>query len=60
VSDTSDLAPAQGKPWCITFILQIFIYLNVVHLRCRNFMTPTCIYISTLSLTSTGLCSYFD
>jgi hypothetical protein len=38
VSDTSNLAPAQGKPRCITLILQIVIYLNVVHLRCRNFM----------------------
>jgi hypothetical protein len=47
MTDTSDFAPAQGKPRCITFILQIFIYLNVVHLHCRNFMIPTCIYIST-------------
>jgi hypothetical protein len=32
-TDTSDLAPAQGKPRCITLILQIIIYicLNVVH-----------------------------
>jgi hypothetical protein len=27
VTDTSDLAPAQGKPRCITLILQIFIYI---------------------------------
>jgi hypothetical protein len=47
VTGTSDFAPTQGKPRCITLILQIFIYLNVVHLRCRNFMIPTCIYIST-------------
>jgi hypothetical protein len=26
-TDTSDLAPAQGKPRCITLILQIFIYI---------------------------------
>jgi hypothetical protein len=26
-TDTSDFAPAQGKPWCITPILQIFIYI---------------------------------
>jgi hypothetical protein len=25
VTDTSDLAPAQGKPRCITLILQVFI-----------------------------------
>jgi hypothetical protein len=41
----SDFAPAQDKPRCITLIFQIFIYLNVVHLCCRNFMIPTCIYI---------------
>jgi hypothetical protein len=27
VTDTSDLPPAQGKPWCITLILQIVIYV---------------------------------
>jgi hypothetical protein len=27
VTDTSDLAPTQGKPRCITLILQIFIYI---------------------------------
>jgi hypothetical protein len=26
VTDTSDFAPAQGRPWCITLILQIFVY----------------------------------
>jgi hypothetical protein len=41
VTDTSDFAPTQGKPRCITLILQIFIYLNVVHLCCRNFMILT-------------------
>jgi hypothetical protein len=44
-TDTSDLAPAQGKPRCITSILIIFICICVVHLRCRSFMIPTCIYI---------------
>jgi hypothetical protein len=59
-TDTSDLAPAQGKPRCITLICKsLYIYLNIVHLRCRNFMIPTCIYISTMSLTSTGSCSCF-
>jgi hypothetical protein len=34
VTDTSDFAPAQGKPRCITLIFAnlIYIYLNVVHL----------------------------
>jgi uncharacterized membrane protein (DUF106 family) len=48
MTDTSDLAPAQGKPRCITSILIIiilYIYVRVVHLRCRSFMIPTCIYI---------------
>jgi hypothetical protein len=27
VTDTSDFAPAQGKPRCITLILQIVIYI---------------------------------
>jgi hypothetical protein len=47
VTDTSDFAPAQGKPRCITLIFAnlIYIYLNVVHLSFRNSMIPTCIYI---------------
>jgi hypothetical protein len=45
-TDTSDCAPAQGKPRCITPIFaSLCIYLNVVHLRFRNFIKPTCIYI---------------
>jgi hypothetical protein len=27
------------------YFASLYIYLNVVHLRCRNFMIPTCIYI---------------
>jgi hypothetical protein len=27
MTDTSDFAPAQGKPRCITLILQVFIYI---------------------------------
>jgi hypothetical protein len=47
VSDTSDLAPAQGKPQCITHnfynhYVDIYIYMCDA-LRCRNFMIPTCI-----------------
>jgi hypothetical protein len=46
VTDTSDLASAQGKPRCITFFFaNRYIYLNVVHLSYRDFMIPTCIYI---------------
>jgi hypothetical protein len=45
VTDTADLASAQGKPRCITSILIIFICICVVHLRCRSFMISTCIYI---------------
>jgi hypothetical protein len=48
VTDTSDLAPAQGKPRCITcYFDNHYIYLNVVHLRYRNSMIPICICIST-------------
>jgi uncharacterized membrane protein (DUF106 family) len=30
VTDTSDLASVQGKPWCITSILIIIIYIYVL------------------------------
>jgi hypothetical protein len=30
VTDTSDFAPAQGKPRCITLILQIIIYIYML------------------------------
>jgi hypothetical protein len=60
LTDFTDTPPAQGKPRCITLILQIVIYINVVHLRYRNFMIPTCIYLYLpMSLTSTGSCSCF-
>jgi hypothetical protein len=42
VTDTTDTAPAQGKPRCITRIFYNH-YIYVVHLRCRNVMIPTCI-----------------
>jgi hypothetical protein len=46
VTDATDLAPAQGKPRCITrFFYNHYIY--VVHLYGRDFMIPTCIYIAT-------------
>jgi uncharacterized membrane protein len=38
LTDLADTAPAQGKPRCITLILQIIIYIYVVHLRCRSFI----------------------
>jgi uncharacterized membrane protein len=60
LTDFTNTPLAQGKPRCITLILQIIIYINVVHLCCRNFMIPTCIYLYlSLSLTSTGSCSCF-
>jgi hypothetical protein len=60
LTDFTDTPPAQGKPRNITLILQIVIYINVVHLSCRNFMIPTCIYLYLpMSLTSTGSCSCF-
>jgi hypothetical protein len=29
VTNTTDSAPAQGKPWCITFNIYIYIYICV-------------------------------
>jgi hypothetical protein len=48
VTDATDLAPAQGKPRCITRIFYNH-YIYVVHLCGRDFM----------SLTSAGSRSYF-
>jgi hypothetical protein len=53
VTDTTDTTLAQGKPQCITLILLITVYISVVHLRCKNYMKTTCIYIP-MSLTSAG------
>ena len=48
VADFADTAPAQGKPWCITLILNDhWIYIYDVHLRYRHFMETICINIST-------------
>jgi hypothetical protein len=47
LTDFADIPLAQGKPRCITLILQITIYIVVVHLRYRNSMEPTCTYITT-------------
>jgi heme/copper-type cytochrome/quinol oxidase subunit 2 len=64
VTDSADTAPAQGKPgaWplflIITVCVCVYIYIYVcvcvcvcvcvVHLRYRNFMETTGIYMSTL------------
>jgi hypothetical protein len=48
LTDSANTAPAQGKPWCITLMLIITVYICVVHLRCMNFMETTCIYKSIL------------
>jgi hypothetical protein len=53
----SDTVPAQGKPQCMTRIFDNH-DIYVVHLRCRNFMIRTCIYIP-MSLTSVGSRSCF-
>jgi hypothetical protein len=42
VTDTANPTPAQGN---ITVFFIINLYMYVVHLRCRNFMIHTCIYI---------------
>jgi uncharacterized membrane protein len=43
LTDLIDTPPAQVKPRCITLILQITIYIIIVHLRYRNFMESICI-----------------
>ena len=48
VADFVDTPPAQGKPRCITFILNDhWIYICDVHLRYWYFMETTCIDIPT-------------
>ena len=48
ITDFADTAPAQGKPRCITPILNDhWIYIYNVHLRYRHFIDTTCINIST-------------
>ena len=47
-ADFADPPPAQGKPRCITLILNDhLIYIYDVHLRYMHFMETTCINIST-------------
>ena len=49
LTNWADTAPAQGKPWCITLILNDhWIYICDVHLRYRHFMETTYANISVL------------
>ena len=44
LTDLADNPPAQGKPWCITLILNNhWIYMCDVHLRYRIYIETTCI-----------------
>ena len=48
ITDFADTALAQGKPRCITPILNDhWTYIYDVHLSYRHFMETTCINIST-------------
>ena len=48
-TDSSDTAPAQDKPRCITLIFyNHYMYICDVHLCYRNFMETTCIDIFVL------------
>ena len=48
VADSVDTPPTQGKPWCITLILNNhWIYICDVHLRYRLIVETTCIDIPT-------------
>jgi hypothetical protein len=62
LTDFADTPPAQGKAPVHNlyfFIFTIYVCVCVVHLRYRNFMKPTCIYVSPMSLTSIGSHSFF-
>ena len=55
VTDFADTPPAQGKPRCITLILNNhWIYICDVHLCYRHFMETTCIDNLPMSPTSIG------
>ena len=46
LTDWADTAPAQGKPRCITLILNNHLkYIYDVHLRYTSYIETTCIYI---------------
>jgi hypothetical protein len=64
LTDFADTPPAQGKPWCITLILQVTIYIFVVQLRCRSFMDRVALLrfidsVSNLSLLTVGGYYYY-
>ena len=46
-ANLADPTPAQGKPRCITLILNDHWYIYDVHLCYRHFIETTCINIST-------------
>ena len=49
LTDSTDTAPTQGKPRCMTpYFWIITVYICYVHLHYRNFMETTCINISVL------------
>ena len=54
LTDLADNPPAQGKPRCITLILNNhWIYICDVHLRYRHFMKTT--YIDNLPMSPTSI-----
>ena len=62
VADFADTTPAQGKPRCITLILNyhwIYIYICDVHLRYRIYIETICIDNLPMSPTSTGASSCY-
>ena len=62
LTDSADTAFAQGKSWCITLIFyNHYMYICDVHLRYRNFIETTCIYIYIYPkiLTSAGSSSFY-
>jgi hypothetical protein len=60
VTDATDLAPAQGKPWCITRIFyNHYIYVCCAFMLQEFYDTHMHIYYLPMSLTSTGSRSCF-
>jgi hypothetical protein len=58
LTDFADTPPAQGKPWCITLILQVTIYICCAFTLQEFYDTHRHVYLP-MSLTSAGSCSRF-
>jgi hypothetical protein len=57
VTNAADIAPAQGKPWCITLILLITVYIFCAFTLQEKLWKPHAFIYLPMSLTSAGLSS---